>query len=129
MLIEDMPDLPGKNSTDANPLGGRKQFESGKSPDEYLRIQQDDPVYNHESFFTPESWLAYFLTHLVETDQAIDNYNGEDGVRYLATAYFPDTCKVPDGSWNIDDCQADLEVSSPSKADESCGIAAIVRIT
>ena len=42
----------------------RKQLEAGKSPQEYLQILQNNPIYQNETGMTPEDQITYAIAHL-----------------------------------------------------------------
>ncbi|MFA6428421.1 MAG: hypothetical protein WCW02_02645 [Candidatus Buchananbacteria bacterium] len=63
---------------------GRKEFEIGKNPIEYLKQLQTDPQYQGEQGLTPESWLTYALSNLEQKNQIVDNYYGY----HLLDCYF-----------------------------------------
>ena len=129
MLVEDVPDIPRKDSPNTKTLGGRKQLEAGKSPNEYLTIQKSDPDYANETYHTPESWLAYFIAHLEATNKVIDDYQGGGSVRYLGNAYFSSSGGVPSGFWGRGLQQAVLDRDRPGAVVDNCGVGSAVRIS
>ncbi|HOX40812.1 MAG TPA: AAA family ATPase [bacterium] len=126
-LVEDMPDIPRANN--GKNISGRAQPEAGKTPNEYLRTQQTEPVYTNEQFFTPESWITYFISHLEETDQVIDDYQGRGSVRYLGAAWFPSASYVPYAYWNRGSRRASLSRYDPTVQSGDCGVGSAVRIS
>ncbi|MFA6428423.1 MAG: hypothetical protein WCW02_02655 [Candidatus Buchananbacteria bacterium] len=77
LLVEDLSNLPAEGRSQT--LNGRKQLEAktGKEPDWYLEQLQTNPQYQGEQGLTPESWIAYALTHLQTTNQFIDDIDAE----------------------------------------------------
>lgn len=109
MLIEDLPNIPRENK--GKTIGGRKQIEAGKSPEEYLQKLQTDKDYQNESGLTPEDQLVYFLTHLEQTNQVIDDYGGNGSFSYQLGGCFPKSGNrplVPCACWARHGRQLDL---------------------
>jgi hypothetical protein len=96
-LLEDMPNIPKQG--EGKIIGGRRQLEAGKSPDEYLKILQTEPEYEGESGLTPEVELMLFLTYLEETNQVINDYEGNGSTSCQIGAYFKSADFVPHSLW------------------------------
>ena len=112
-LIEDLPNIPraaedeaekqkeskaaGLNWTQAeHPI--KKYVKKGEtipSPQEYLKALQNDPIYQHEQGMTPEDQLTYAILHLEQTDQVIDDWQGNGSASYQPGAYLPASGTVP----------------------------------
>ncbi|MCK9351531.1 MAG: hypothetical protein WCT49_00445 [Candidatus Paceibacterota bacterium] len=92
-LVEDIPNLPFEKA--GKTIGGRRQIEANKSPIDYLASFQSDRNYVNEHGMTPEDWAMYFLSHLEETDQIIDDYEGAGNVSWNLGGYFPENSGVP----------------------------------
>ncbi|MFA6428134.1 MAG: hypothetical protein WCW02_01130 [Candidatus Buchananbacteria bacterium] len=86
LLIEDLPDLPAEGRSKIK--AKRQQQEANQSPNYYLKQLQNDPQYKGEQGLTPESWLIYALSHLTQTNQVIDNYEGSSKGCYLLSVCF-----------------------------------------
>lgn len=127
LLNESEDNIP--RADQGKPIGGRKQLEAGKSPNEYLNIQKTDPQYADEIYHTPESWLAYFISHLEETDKVVDDYQGGGSIRYLGGAYFESSGSVPSGYCRRDARRAYLDGYDPSGVIGYCGVGSAVRIS
>ncbi|MFA6428507.1 MAG: hypothetical protein WCW02_03100 [Candidatus Buchananbacteria bacterium] len=110
LLLEDLPDLPGEGK--GKVLAGRKQPEANKSPNDYLKQLQTDPQYKGEQGLTLESWLVYALTHLTQTDQVIDDWQGSGKACCLLNSYFKSS-SVPDADFSRDSETVDLYQSTP----------------
>jgi len=95
MLIEDQPDLPAKGKE----IKGRKQFDAGSSPEQYLKTIQTDKQYEGEQFTTPEAQLIYFMEYLQRNNQAIDDMDGKGKGCLNAGAYFKAAGLVPYADW------------------------------
>jgi hypothetical protein len=92
-FIEDIPNLPAEK--EGKTIGERKQHEANKSPIDYLSLFQTDRSYVNEQGITPEDWAMYFLSHLEETNQIIDDYEGAGNVSWNLGGYFPENSGVP----------------------------------
>ncbi|MFA6428066.1 MAG: hypothetical protein WCW02_00780 [Candidatus Buchananbacteria bacterium] len=93
LLLEDLPDLPAEDK--GKTIAGRAQPEANQAPKDYLKQLQTDPQYQGEQGLTPESWLVYALTHLTQTNQVIDDYQGSGKSCYLVNSYFNRADTVP----------------------------------
>lgn len=125
-LIEDLADLPAKGQ--GKTINGRKQFETGQSAEEYLKLLQEDPTYQYESGLTPEAWLTYALTHLHQTNQQIDDWQGKGKFCLLTDSYFPVSGFVPDAGFDRGNRQAYLCGGYPGDRDRALGFRARARI-
>lgn len=131
MFVEDMPNIPreGKGET----AKGRKQFEANDTPNEYLKTlnnaetKKTDP-HNGEKGMTPEEQIIYAITHLEETDEVVDDWQGNGSVSYQIGAYFPSSGYVPSAYWDRDYRQAYLGGSNPDFRDDDYGVRPAVRI-
>jgi hypothetical protein len=95
-FMEDLPNLPAEGK--GKSINGRKQLEAGKNAIKYLKLLQG-PQYQNEQGITPEDWATYFLTHLEETNQVIDDYSGNGKISCNLGAFFPESSVVPCGFW------------------------------
>ncbi|MFA6428301.1 MAG: hypothetical protein WCW02_02035 [Candidatus Buchananbacteria bacterium] len=93
LLLEDSPDLPAEGQ--GKIIAKRQQPEANQSPNSYLKQLQTDPQYKGEQGLTPESWLVYALSHLEQTSQVIDNYQGSGKACYLLSSCFKEFGSVP----------------------------------
>src|SRR3989338_3378524 len=139
-LIEDLPNIPRKDQ--GKTIGGRprldtagssitpyiKQGKTVPSPQEYLTALHQDPRYRHEHGMTPEDQLAYAILHLEQTNQVIDNYQGNGSISYQLGAYFPASGAVPYACWYRDGRQARLGRLDPGGRDGVCGVRSGVRV-
>ncbi|MFH1170212.1 MAG: hypothetical protein V1704_01490 [Candidatus Vogelbacteria bacterium] len=93
LLIEDNPNIPraGQGET----VGGRKRMEAGRTPAECL--VDLDPA---KSGLTPEDWLAQAITYLEETNQVIDDYDGNGSTNYNLGGWFPASGSVSYAYWD-----------------------------
>ena len=124
-----MPDIPRENK--GKTIGGRKQFEANDTPNNYLKTLRDskkDNPYQGEEGMTPEDQLMYAITHLEETDQVIDDYQGNGSISYQVGAYFPASGDVPSAYWDRGDRQAHLGGTDPDSRYGNCGVRSAVRI-
>ncbi|MBI2633258.1 MAG: hypothetical protein HYW78_02600, partial [Parcubacteria group bacterium] len=93
LLLENLPNIPrqGKGAE----IKGRKQLEAGKTPNDYLKTLQTNAHYKNETGMTPEEQLLYAITHLEQTNQIIDDYQGKGSGSFQIGAYFPADDNVP----------------------------------
>ena len=77
---------------------------------------------------TPEDQLTMFLTHLEQTNQAIDDYKGNGKLSYQLGAYFSAAGGVPDFDWRRAYRQADLNRNNPVVSDFDYGSRPAARI-
>ena len=98
MFIEDMPDLPaeGKGKT----VGGRKQLEANKTPEQYLKKMKEDEQYAGESGMTPEAELAYFMHYLQKNNQVIDDWEGSGKTNWNLGGYLKSAGGVCCSFWS-----------------------------
>ena len=138
LLIEDMPNIP---ETDPKTVGGRTQidafgnamekFLSGKevpTPKEYLSFLDHEEAYQGEQGMSPEDQLMYAISHLEETNQVIDDYQGNGKISYQVGAYFPSSGDVPNAYWDRDDRRANLHRVDVDNRLDHCGVRSAVRI-
>ncbi len=128
-LIEDLPNIPRQGKGQI--LGNRPQKDTGgtgmeayiqkdansktqiPNPIEYLAAIQgeqtkDTSPYRGEHGLTLESYLTYALTHLTQTNEVVDDYQGHGSIAYLTGAYVPASGDVPTAYWNRGHRQARL---------------------
>lgn len=109
-------------------LYNRKQFETNKSPKEYLKAIQTETQYQGESGYTPEEWLTQFLTHMQETDQVMDDGQGESSASFQCGAYYPASGFVPYGDSNRGFRRVILRRNFPDFRNVDVGVRSAVRI-
>jgi len=128
LLIEDLPNIPREGK--GQEVGGRKQFETNKTPNEYLEALQTESIYQNEQGLTPEDQIAYAILHLEQTNQVIDDYYFSNGsVSYQLGAFFFASGNVPDADWYRDSRRADLRRNDPGTRDGSYGARSAVRVS
>ncbi len=93
LLIEYLPNIPRGGAGET--INGRKQLEAGRSPREYLKMIQTDPMYANEQGFCIEDQLIYAITHLEETNQIMNDWEGNGSSAYQLGAYMVDGDSVP----------------------------------
>ncbi len=99
LLVEGgLPNIlrPGEGQT----VGGRAQIEAGRSPQEDLAS-----LPGGEAGWTPEIYIAAFLTSLERSGQALDTKT----VTYLLGSYIPAPACVPGAGWFPEGRQAALD--------------------
>ena len=87
----------------------------GIDDQEYLKAIQKEPIYAYEQGITPEDQLAYAILHLEQTDQVIDDWQGNGSLSYQLGAYFI-SGKVPSASWDRVSWRANLRGYGPRTA-------------
>ena len=143
-FIEDMPNIPrgGQGMTkgsvgheraqlDTSGTSIRGQMTPGQSapdPHEYLKALQTDVQYKDEQGMTPEEQILYALTHLEETDQVIDDYQGNGSISYQLGAYFPASDSVPSARWDRGVHRARLGRRDPGDRGGDCGVRSAVGV-
>lgn len=125
-LVEDMPNIPREGK--GREVGKRHQLETNKTPDEYLKLFQNNPTYQNESGLTPEADIMYAITHLEETNQVINDYDGKGSLSYQVGAYFPASGHVPGSCWSRGSRQAYLGRYDPASRASGYGVRAGVRV-
>lgn len=126
LLVEDLPDLPAENQ--AKTINHRKQLQANSTPQEYLNLLNTDSQYQHEQGLTPEAYLTYAQKHLQQTNQVIDDWQGQGKACWLLGAYFPESNDVPFARWRRDYRQASLCGSDSDSRDERSGARPAVSI-
>lgn len=111
-LVEDMPNIPREGK--GKEVGGRKQLEANKEVKEYLKIIQTKPEYKNESGLTPEAEIIYGITHLEETNQVINDYQGKGSASFQTGAYLPSSGGVPYSRWHRGYRQVDVGRDNPA---------------
>ncbi len=97
MFIEDLSDLPAEGK--GKEVGGRKQLEANKTPEQYLKKMKEDEQYAGESGMTPEAELAYFMHYLQKNNQVIDDWEGSGKVNWNLGGYLKSSGGVCCSSW------------------------------
>lgn len=123
LLMEDLPKLPWPNK--GQTIGGRKQIESGKRPQEYLQLLESDPQYQHEQGLTPEDWVIIFIKYLKKENRVIDEMYGDGCSCWLLGIYNTLQDKAFNACWHIG-----ARVSQDTKMlrGEFYGLRTVVRI-
>ena len=111
-LLESSPNIPRENK--GKTIGGRKQLETNKTPDDYLRLMQTDHEYKHEQGLTNEDWLTQFIIHLEQTNQVIDDLEGKGSVCFLAGSFSKGSRYLGRSAWNRSARRADLGGDVPT---------------
>jgi hypothetical protein len=143
-LLEDMPNIPrqgqgktvGKSGHERLQLdtastsikGYVEQGQTTPNSREYLKALQNEEQYQHEQGMTPEEQIIYALTYLEETNQIIDDYQGNGSISYQLGAYFPSSEYVPYSSWDRGNRQAYLNRSGPGFRNGHCGARSVVGV-
>src|SRR3989344_5641063 len=85
LLLENSPNIPAEG--EGQTIGGRRQLEANKTPNEYLKLLQKDPQYANEQGLTNEAWLTQFITRLEQTNEVIDDWQGKGKICYLIGSF------------------------------------------
>ncbi|MEK7540845.1 MAG: AAA family ATPase [Patescibacteria group bacterium] len=140
LLIEDMSNIPREGG--AKTKGGRTQIDTGgssikkyikrgeniPSPAEYLKALNKEPAYNGESGMTPEEHIIYAITHLKETDEVVDDWQGNGSISYQIGAYFPSSGSAPHAYWDRGNRRASIVRNDPDYRNDYCGVRPAVRL-
>ena len=143
-FLEDMPNIPrgGKGTTkgsdgkkraqlDTAGTSIKKYIEPGQTTSnsrEYLKALQTENQYQHEQGMPPEEQIMYALTHLEETNQVIDDYQGNGSISYQLGAYFPSSGYVPNACWHRGYHRAYLNWNGPGYRDAYYGARSAVGV-
>ncbi len=97
-LVECFPIMPEQGQ--GRTLGGRRQLETGSSPNEYLQILQSE-AYQGETGKTLEDFITRFLTHLETTNEVSNDVDDNNALWCLAQyVRIPYAECVPTGRWH-----------------------------
>ena len=126
LLLEDLPNIPREG--EGKTIEDRPQFETNKTANQYLEELQDNPAYISEVGMTPEDWITYAITHLEQTDQVVDDYQGNGSASLQLGACFSASGRVPSAYWVRDSQRAVLGGDGPENSDFARGIRGAVRV-
>ncbi|MEK7586993.1 MAG: AAA family ATPase [Patescibacteria group bacterium] len=121
VLVENDPNIP--RAGQGKIFNSRQRLEAGKTPTEYLA--ELDSV---ESGLTPEGWLTLAIIYLEETNQVIDDYQGNGSLNYNLGGWFPASGNVSHAYWHRDLRQASLGGGAPDNRVDSYGVRSGVRV-
>jgi hypothetical protein len=96
--------------------GGRERVRSGLSPKEYLELLKNE-MYQYESGITPETDIIYAITHLKETGEIINDFQGNGKASYQLASYFKSSRFVPQSYFNRDVLRFGLNRDNPMNGD------------
>jgi len=124
LLSEELPNIPRKDNGITR--GGRPQLtteidptksdayttqmkriierqQTTPSPQEYLKFfQANTGAYQHEQVFTIEDQLLLAITHLEQTNQVMDDWQGKGSASYQLGSYLPTESAVVAARWYRD---------------------------
>ena len=126
LLIEDLPNIPREDK--GKTIKNRKQLEANQTPNEYLKTLQQDKQYKAEQGMTPEDQLFYAILYLEQTNQVIDDYQGNGSLSFQLGAYFLASGDVPLSYWYRGVRQAFLGGYVPGYRSDVCGARLGVRL-
>jgi hypothetical protein len=126
LLIEDPWAIPREG--EGQILGGRRQIETNKTPQEYLQLLDCGP-YAFESGLTPEAWLSFLVAHLLKTHGEVFCASQSTAACHLIGAYLSSFNKVPYGYWGHYSERVVLASRSPGKKGAGIGMRSAVSIT
>ena len=92
------------------------------NPNEYLKALQENPMYQGEEGMTPEDQITLAIAHLKESNQVIDDYQGNGSVSYQLGGYFPASGNLPDAYWSRGVRRAFLYWSDPDDRSDYYGV-------
>lgn len=126
LLVPEALDIPKKNK--GKTFNERPELESGKSPDDYLRIIQKELPYEGEIGLPPEASIMHDITRLEETNHLVNDWLRNGSIEYNLGAFFATTENIPWSSWNSDFNRADLWKANSWNKDEFMGTRTGVKI-
>jgi hypothetical protein len=107
LLLESKMNIPAADATDEI-KGGRARLKANQTPTEYLNLLHTNPQYKNEQGLANEDWLTLFITHLEQTNQIIDDWQGNGKACFLPGSFLPSSRDLGYGCWNRDYRQAFL---------------------
>ena len=126
LLLESNPNIPAEGQ--GQTIGGRRQLEAGKTPNEYLKLLQTDPKYANEQGLTIEAWLTLFISRLEQTNEVTDDWQDKGKVCYLIGSFNSSSAGLADGRWGRSDRQAGLRGASPGNRSDNYGLRSAVGV-
>ena len=126
MFIEDLPDLPAEGK--GKEVGGRKQLEANKTPEQYLEKMKEDEQYAGESGMTPEAELSYFMCYLQKNNKVIDDWDGSGRANWNLAGYLKFSGGVCFSRWGRISRQLNLDCVRPHARSYEYAVRASVRI-
>ena len=127
-LVEGFPIMCGQGQ--GRTLGGRRQIETGFSPNEYLQTLQSE-VYQGETGKTLEDFITKFLTHL-ETVNEVSNDLDDNNALWCLAQYLkvPYAECVPTGRWirSVGRVRLDMHRTNNKRCTKSWGGSTTVRL-
>ncbi len=127
-LVESYPVMPGQGQ--GKVAGGRKQLETGLSPNEYRRVLQS-AEYGGETGLTLEDFVTQFLTHLATTGEVSHDVADSNATwclaHYLKNSYAD---LVTTGRWirSVGRARIDMHRSNNKECTRSFGAVTMVRL-
>ncbi len=106
----------------------RKDFEAGRSPNDYLFALKESPFQPHfpyfeESGMTPEDWIMAFITHLTEMGRPLDDFvNVKESQTWLIGSLFAGYRKVIRAYWSRGDRHVTWQKGDHTGAASSVGV-------
>ncbi len=128
LLLEDLPNIPKEKK--GKEIKGRKQLETGKTPNQYLEMLKKDSHYQNEIGMTLEDQITYAIKYLEQTSQVIDDCNGNGSVSYQLGAYFPtdDGGLIPDFCLHSGNQRVRMDGDGPEDFGSGHGARSAVRV-
>ncbi|OQB74825.1 MAG: hypothetical protein BWX90_00171 [bacterium ADurb.Bin132] len=127
-LSESLPIMPGQG--EGKVMAGRKQLETGFSPNEYRSILQGR-AYQGETGNTLEDFIVRFISRLEETGEVSNDIIDENALWCLAQyVKIPYADCVPVGRWHrtLGRARLDMHRSNNKLCTKNCGGATVVRL-
>jgi hypothetical protein len=127
-LIESFPLMPGPGR--GKTIGGRRQLETGSSPNEYLQILKLQ-AYEGETGKTLEDFIIKFLTHLEKTNEVSHDADDDNALwclgQYMKVSYAE---LVPTGRWfrRVGRVRLDMHRTNNKRCTKSWGASTMVRL-
>lgn len=128
ILVEQFPNIPRANYGQV--VGGRKQLEAGRTPEDYLAVLGRD-VYIDEVGLTPEDWLSLAITNVTTNGAITEDILGKGAAAQLLGAYYMETQpsgSVPSAYWYRTDHLARLDTAETDISLPDCGTRSAVRL-
>ncbi len=128
-LVESSPIMPAQSQ--GRVMGGRKQFEIGLSPNEYIKALQEQ-IYQGETGKTLEDFIVKFITCLEETNEVSNDVDDNNALWCIAQYIkIPYAEIVPTGRWHrpVGRVRLDAHRTNNKLCTKNFGAATTVRLS
>lgn len=125
LLIQPESEIPAKGQGQIK--ANRKSLEAGLSPEDCLKLIQNDPNYKNETGLSPEAEVTLMLETLQNNDQVVNDYSGQGKATRSFSSMFA-SGSVPFACWSRDGRRASLNGGSSDSRNDYRGSRSSVRV-